>query len=737
MKSLKKLLNSSSAVVSAGAVVGASLATSAFAQEGAQNAAVEIAQSGNDTIVVTAQKRAESIQDVPLAVTAFGENDLEAIKAVDVSDIAVRTPNFTATQFNLGEPQYYIRGVGSTSDSAASDPTVPVFIDEVYIGRAAGSNFDFFDLERIEVLRGPQGTLYGRNTTGGAISVVTKKPSTEDPYLRLQGVAGNYDTYEGRVVGNMPLSDAAAVKAAVSYRTQDGFSTNLFTGDELGGRENISARLQGLFEPTDRASILISADYAKDDNGGNARVPFPLFDDEPTTPAFRAVYPEGTDIRVSPSNPDGFQDRELWGVMARGEVETDIGVVTSITSYREVELNWFEDLAAAPLLPRNDDRVLEESNQFSQELRLSSTAESEIQWVAGLYYFTENVDRNETFDVVFAPVPIAGGSTEFIQDAKNTSYAAFAQATIPITDALNFTGGVRYTYDEKEIRQIALDNETPPDGFPGVPLFPGQPYDISAEEDFDAVTGRASLEYTMPTGDLIYVSYSRGFKSGVFPSQNNILQNVGEALAPEKVNNYEIGVKTDSFNNRLRLNATAFYLDYADLQQFILDAGLNLVTFSVDAEVYGFEFESVARPVDWLELGGTLSILETEIQGSVVNNIDLDGNDLPRSPNVSFNAFAATTFDAPGGEVFIRGNYSWRDDFFHEATNLRETEIGSYGLFDARIAYRPDNANVEIAMWGKNLADAEYQTHVIPFLGNGFSLFGPPRTFGGSITVEF
>ena len=735
MKTPRKSLKFNSCLRPTGmaAVVSAAFATVAFAQDETG----EIAQSGNDTIVVTAQKRAQSIQDVPLAVTAFGEDQLEAIKAVDVSDIAVRTPNFTATQFNLGEPQYYIRGVGSTSDSAASDPTVPVFIDEVYIGRAAGSNFDFFDLERIEVLRGPQGTLYGRNTTGGAISVITKKPSTEEQYVKLQGVAGNHGTYEGRLVGNAPLSDIAAVKAAVSYRTQDGFSSNLTTGEEIGGKENISVRLQTLFEPTDRASVLISADYAKDDNGGNARVPFPLFDDEASTPAFRAFYPEGTNIRLANINPDTFQDRELWGVMGRAEIETDIGVITSVTSYRQVDLEWFEDLSSPPILPRNDDRVMEESSQFSQELRLSSLAESTVQWVAGLYFFAENVDRNETFDLIFVPLPIAGGSTEFIQDAKNTSYAAFAQATVPITDALYFTGGIRYTYDEKEIRQIALDNEDPADGFPGVPLFPGQPYDISAEEDFDAVTGRASLEYTLPTGDLVYVSYSRGFKSGVFPSQNNILQNVGAALPPEKVNNYEFGLKTDSFDNRLRFNATAFYLDYTDLQQFILDAGLNLVTFSVDAEVYGFEFESIARPADWLELGGTLSILETEIQGSVVNGIDLDGNELPRSPNVSFNAFAATTFDAPGGEVTVRGNYSWRDSFFHEATNLREVEIDSYGLFDARIAYRPDNANIEIAMWGKNLTDVEYQTHVIPFLGNGFSLFGAPRTFGGSITVEF
>ncbi len=733
MKPIKTTLINAAAPAGCGAAFAVMLAGGALAQD----AGTPSGEEGLETIVVTAQKREQSIQDVPLAITAFGEEQLQEIKAVDVSDIAIRTPNFTNTQFNLGEPQYYIRGVGSTSDSAASDPTVPVFIDEVYIGRAAGSNFDFFDLERVEVLRGPQGTLYGRNTTGGAINVITKKPSLEGSSLRLQGIAGNYGNYEGRGVGNLALSERAAVKAAISYRTQNGFAETLTTGEEVGGVENVSVRAQAYFEPSERFSLLLSGDYASDDNGGNARVPFPLFDDVATTPAFRAFYPEGTDIRLTNVNPDTFQKRDVWGLMARGELETEIGVLTSITSYRDVSLEWFEDLSSPPILPRNDDEVVEDSNQFSQELRLSSTADSEIQWVAGLYFFRENVDRNETFDLVFAPLPAASGDTEFIQDATNTSYAIFAQATVPITESLRLTGGVRYTYDEKEIRQIAIDNEDPSDGVPGVPLFPGQPYDISAEENFDAVTGRASFEYVLPGGDLIFLSYSRGYKSGVFPSQNNVLQNVGAALAPETVNNYEIGVKTDSFGNRLRFNATAFYNDYNDLQQFILDGGLNLVTFSVDAEIYGAEFETVVQPVPGLELGGNLSLLETEIDGSAVSGIDLDGNDLPRSPGVSFNVFAATTFDAPGGEILLRGNYAWRDDFFHEATNLRETLIDGYGLLDARLAYRPDNANVEIAMWAKNITDEEYQTHVIPFLGNGFSLFGPPRTFGGAITVEF
>ena len=216
-----------------------------------------------EEIVVTAQKRAESIQDVPIAISAFSEQGLEEIKAVDVADIAIRTPNFKTTQSNVGEPQYNIRGVGSTSDSAGSDPTVPVFIDEIYIARPAASNFDFFDLERVEVLRGPQGTLFGRNTTGGAVSVTTKKPDISETYGKAQIVIGNHGLTEVRLVGNLPVSDTLAIKGSLSKRDRDGFASTATTNEEIDEVDNISGRLQALYEPSDTATWLFSVDLRK------------------------------------------------------------------------------------------------------------------------------------------------------------------------------------------------------------------------------------------------------------------------------------------------------------------------------------------------------------------------------------------------------------------------------------------------------------------------------------------
>ncbi|RMF11510.1 MAG: TonB-dependent receptor [Alphaproteobacteria bacterium] len=690
-----------------------------------------------EEITVTAQKRAQSIQDVPIAVSAFNQDTLDQIQAVDVSDLVIRTPNFTMTQFNIGEPQYYIRGVGSTSDSAGGDPTVAVFIDEVYIGRGGGSNFDFFDLERVEVLRGPQGTLFGRNTSGGAISVVTSKPSHE-AYAKVQATYGNYDTIAGKAVINGPLGDTVAAKASVSYRTRDGYSENIITGEDLNDAENFSARLQFLVTPSDRLSILVSGDYSDDQTKGNARVPFPVFDDTPTAPLIRLLYPEDTDIRKSYSGPDTFQDREIWGLMARVDYEADYGTWTSITAYRETELSWFEDLSVlpSPWILVNLDRADEKADQFSQELRLASPSGSKVEWVAGVYYFTESVDRSEQFIVEFAPLPIAGGDVTFFQDAENTSYAAFGQVTYPVSDQFSVTAGVRYTYDEKDIHQIAVDNaqDAP---LPGIPLFPGQPYDIMADESWDALTGKFGVEYKTENGNLLYASISRGFKSGLFSSQGNSPEVVAEPLAPEKVWNYEVGAKTDWLDGRLRLNMAAFYLDYTDLQQFLLDAQLRLVTFNVDAEVKGLEVETVIAPTRWLQLGGNLAYLDTEIKGSAVSGIDLDGNKLPRSPKWSYNVFASATANVPGGTLNGRVEFAWQDDIFHEATNIDPTFIGSYGLLDARIAYTHEESGVELALWGKNLTDEEYQSHVIPFLGNGFSLFGPPRTYGLTATWRF
>ncbi len=605
---------------------------------------------GLEEIIVTAQKRAESAQNVPIALSVFDAGTLERARIMRIEDIAYRTPNFTMMRVNVGEPQFYIRGVGSNSDSAAGDPTVGVFQDEIYVGRVSGAAFDVFDMQRVEVLRGPQGTLFGRNTSGGAINFVPNRPEQEF-YASAQLSYGNYDSLDGRLVLNGGLTDILAGRLSVSHRQHSGFSENITTGAELDDEDNWSARAQLLLTPDEATRVLLAYDYVKDDTLGHARVPFPVFDtgqvgagNNFALAALRAIWPAGSDLRKAYSVPESFQEREINGLTMRLENDASYGTWTLLGGWRSVDLSWYEDLDGLkpfgfpPVTPpfpqpygwvlKNRNITDEDAEQISLEARLSSPADSRLQWVAGLYWFSEDVERDERFITQFSLLAAAGGDVTFVQDVDSSTYAVFGQATWPLTEQLSVTAGLRYSNDAKDARQAAVNND-PADATPGIPLFPGQPYDVTADDSWDSTTGRLGLDYRTGAGQLIYASVSKGFKSGIFPSQNNVVSSVGVATPPEEVWSYELGAKTQWFDDTLRANAALFYMDYQDLQLFRLDSALRLQTFTEDTTNYGAELELLAAPADGLELGLNAAWLKAEVDGGAN-----DGAQLPRGLQV-------------------------------------------------------------------------------------------------------
>ncbi|MCC6936331.1 MAG: TonB-dependent receptor, partial [Thermomicrobiales bacterium] len=423
-------------------------------------------------IVVTAERRAQSAQDVPIALTTFSEDQVAPAAISGLSDIALKTPSFTLTQFNIAEPQLYLRGIGSTSDSAASDPTVSVFLDEVYLGRPGSAAFDLYDLERIEVLRGPQGTLYGRNVTGGVINIYTKPPA-ETFEAKVGVTLGNEDLSVLRGYVSGPLTGSVRGKISVSRTDRGGYARNVDNGQELDDAHNFSARGQLVMDVSEATSLTLSADLTRDRTNGDCRYTGYLdasmqghaFNGAFISQTLAARNQEGiTNPRECGQSWTQFADRDNSGVSLRAVHDAGWAELTSITAYRKNKFEWRQELGGmdAPPAPlKVPDNEGEDSWQATQELRLGKGTEH-LDWIVGAFGFRENVDRFARVPQIFGPTaPVNPGvalNRLWTQDARNTSYAAFGQATWEFVPRVSLTLGGRYTRDDKEIDQYYWQN---------------------------------------------------------------------------------------------------------------------------------------------------------------------------------------------------------------------------------------------------------------------------------------
>ncbi|MFN4295775.1 MAG: TonB-dependent receptor [Brevundimonas sp.] len=727
-------------VSTAALAVTAGLAGPALAQQTAQ------AQPGAvtlDEIIITAQRREQGLQEVPIAVTAFSQEMLERTAATGLQDVAGKAPGVTMTQFNVGEPQIFVRGVGTTSDSAASDPSIGVSIDEVSIGRAGASALAFMDVQRVEILRGPQGTLYGRNASGGALNVYTNRPDFA-PYGQLTARYGSFNEMGLEGVFNGEIAEDMAGRVAFRFSTNDGYAENVLTGADLHGGTSFGLRGQILRNAGDW-TFLAGFDGSMEEMDGQARIPVTVA----TTPApFVAVINNlraGLNVRET-LNPDAtYQNRTNWGLTGRAEWQGDNFGFVSLTSYRDNDYDWRDNLGGLtyPAFPlRVDNRAEEQADQFSQEFRFVSGPDANINWVAGAYFFRENVTRTERF-LVQTALPIAppnfGGDTTFFQDATNTSYAVFGQAAIPFADIWELTLGARWTRDEREVHQVAIDNEGGLNAPPGIPLGPtGSPYDVTASTSFDEPTWRIALSVEPLPDVRFYASYDRGYKAGAYISAAQTGAQAVQPLNSELLDNYEIGAKTTVFNGRLRFNAAAFRLDYTDLQVNEL-AGLNLVASNAQAEVEGFEIETALAVTSAITIGGSYTSLDARFTSDATSaggTLPYEGNILPRSPDSQYTLYADGEWRVGQGTLATRVDYQWTDDYFFDPSNNPEVLIPSYGLLSAFASWESDSG-YKVSVYGKNLTDEEYRNHVIKNVGVGFSVFGPPRSFGVALTRTF
>lgn len=693
------------------------LAVSAAVTSGALAQGEPASRSGSglgiEEILVTAQRREENIQDVPISISAFTGETLKRLGADTTRSLQLFVPGLVIGQ--IGSAQVTLRGVSTSNLNASGDPGVGVYIDDIYLARASAAFQDFFDTERVEVLRGPQGTLFGRNTPGGVIAIHNTEPDKEfGGYIQSIYGTRNRIRVEGAVT--MPVSDALSLRVAAVGENRDGYLRNQFDDKRVADKELSAIRASLKYAPTDSFVALLRADYSKDQGTGN---PFKAF--TPGLANFIGGFsPIGQDNAVNIDEPLTTDARNK-GISLR--IDWDISEdwrLTSITGIREHETADTGDLDDTELSTALYDNNGESSTK-QQEFQLSTTAIEGLDLIAGVFLWKEDADVKLEF-----PFPVFGVTPLNISEIETESIAAFAQGTYHVTEKLRLTAGVRITQDEKDFfRDSTL-----------APFF----FNILSTDDRKdkETTPRFGIDYFVSEDVMVYVNATKGFKSGGFNAAG--IQPIYE---PEFVWAYEGGMKSSLLNNRLQLNLTAFYYDYTDVQSLrIVQAG-SAIDNASSGEIQGAEVEITAVPNENLRLFFALSYLDATYEEYLTTDdltqlpADLSGNYFPRSPKWSFSSSIDYSFAiGDAGKMTLHGDVQFKDDMYFDQFNRDITAEESVTVLNAVVSYEPHDSRWRMSVYGRNLTDefyAENKFAIAESQGTVLGVVSPPRTFG----VEF
>lgn len=774
-----------------------------WGQPSAQPAA-EAQQSGVEDIVVTARRVGEQLQTTPVTVSVLTDEDLASRLVSDISEISRTTPNFTlegAARSSGGgfNASVFMRGVGQDEFLITFEPGVGLYLDGVYLGRTVGGVLELSDVERVEVIKGPQGTLFGRNTIGGVVQIVSKPPADEfEGSVRL-GVRTD-DGYEGEAMLNAPLSEKALFRVSGLYRTQDGYSRNLVTGEDLGDVDRLVGRAQLRLLPTETLTIDLSADGSRARQNG---IPTTLLDYAPFAngqPTLAALYNifnfgspcvapgcpaaaiDATDVRIGARDTSildapSVNDADLWGFAGTATWEaSDALTIKSITAYRGMKALFTGDLDGtdAPLV---NQTYRTRQRQFSQELQFAgSLFEERLTYVAGLYYFREKARESgdiQIFRTLFpileaAPGPFipllatvncmtmpqfcAGGAgnpnNQFFDlyfgiasRINSRSLAAYGQFDFAVTDRLRLTAGLRYTKDRKRFTYSAerLGGSGALYGQNGV-LFSIAPSTQTGE--YDAWTPKFGIDFEASDDLFLYASAARGFKSGGFNGRATSVADFS-AFEPETIWSFEVGFKSDLLDNRLRLNGAAFYSDYKNIQTTVAITLPNGTTASPvlnagAAEIYGAELELVAKPVDQLTLTGGIGLLHARYTEDTPPSI-VEGNSLPKAPDVQL-SFAAD-YRAPLSDSIdlgLGGDVSYRSRQENEPSNYRPVSQEGYALINLRASLSDPDDRWQLSAFVKNLTDEVYLANSFRSGGGtNVGYYARGREFGSSLSFRF
>jgi len=726
-----------------------------------------------DEIVVRAQKRDRAAQDVPISMAVFTGGDLEALNLTNVAQVALYTPNLEWDQSFFGAANssgIFIRGIGQGANFAehSSDPGVGVYLDGVYIGRSVGSALGIFDISQVEVLRGPQGTLFGKNTIGGAVTLVSNRP-TADFSGWADATAGSDSRSDLRLAVNVPIADQVWTRFSAASLNQDDYGESLQDGTEFGEINTDTVRGALRWLAGDDLTIDFIADWTRTRQASPTNtLVFANADPLSLTGAFNFF--------VAPTNTvNGFGDGVPWDSRfvttgnftnyATGQAGSDLdsqGVTaivdwrpgeltfTSITAARDLDSFWAMDADLSPLTIIEDVVGLEQ-RQFSQEFNLQGRHGS-LDWLVGLYYFDEEASvfggaiivpevatvefdpnfgvPNPLFGVPLSSPGVASGDVPLINTHSASSVAVFTHLEYGFSERLSGFAGLRYTSEEKRVSNP-----------PGTGLVASN----GNSETFTSVSPTLGLQFFPNEGLQIYGSVSQGFKSGGFNTLVLVPRQDYLPYSPEEVTSYELGVKAS--RDRYTVSAAAFFADYEDIQIAVLTGVEPQTLNAAEAEIKGMELELVAALTANLRLQTGVSYLDAKYTrlddgglAGLAIPVTLDSK-LMDTPQWSFNLNLIYSTDLQRiGRLTIRGDYSWRDESYKDAINTEELVQGAYGLLHAAATLVSENRRWEFTLFGDNLTDEIYirsGTAAKPNFGLVFANFARPRTWGLRVQYRF